>query len=147
MALIKCKECGKEVSKKAETCPHCGAPVKKKGGSAGCLTIILLGIIVFAIIGSINSYESSVGSRTSSYTPSPTNTASTTRSRDIRYAHSTINVRNGAGKTHEVIGKLKRGQSIEILSREGEWANVLYDGNLKGYGKRPQIDTCYPARA
>lgn len=30
MALTKCKECGKEVSKKAEKCPHCGAPAKKK---------------------------------------------------------------------------------------------------------------------
>lgn len=28
--LIKCSECGKEVSDKASTCPHCGAPVKKE---------------------------------------------------------------------------------------------------------------------
>lgn len=26
MALIKCGECGKEISDKATTCPHCGAP-------------------------------------------------------------------------------------------------------------------------
>ena len=25
MALIKCKECGKEISTQAEECPHCGA--------------------------------------------------------------------------------------------------------------------------
>ena len=31
MALIKCKECGKEVSDKALQCPNCGAPVKKLG--------------------------------------------------------------------------------------------------------------------
>lgn len=24
MALVKCKECGKEVSDKADMCPHCG---------------------------------------------------------------------------------------------------------------------------
>ncbi len=29
MALIKCPECGKEVSTAAETCPHCGYPIKK----------------------------------------------------------------------------------------------------------------------
>ena len=29
MAIIKCKECGGNVSEKAETCPHCGAPVKE----------------------------------------------------------------------------------------------------------------------
>jgi len=27
MALIKCKECGKEVSDKAAACPGCGAPI------------------------------------------------------------------------------------------------------------------------
>ncbi len=25
MALIKCEECGKEISSEALTCPHCGA--------------------------------------------------------------------------------------------------------------------------
>lgn len=28
MALITCKECGKQVSDQAASCPHCGAPVK-----------------------------------------------------------------------------------------------------------------------
>lgn len=28
MALIKCDECGKQVSDKASACPHCGAPVE-----------------------------------------------------------------------------------------------------------------------
>lgn len=30
MALIKCKECGNEISKKAKVCPKCGSPIKKK---------------------------------------------------------------------------------------------------------------------
>lgn len=30
MALIKCPECGKEISDKAAICPNCGATVKKK---------------------------------------------------------------------------------------------------------------------
>lgn len=28
MALIVCKECGKQVSSSAITCPHCGFPLK-----------------------------------------------------------------------------------------------------------------------
>lgn len=38
MALIKCKECGNEVSSKAETCPKCGVRFKAspKSGS-GCI--------------------------------------------------------------------------------------------------------------
>ena len=27
MSLIKCKECGKEISSLAKACPHCGCPV------------------------------------------------------------------------------------------------------------------------
>ena len=30
MALIKCPECGKEISDKAKTCPHCGVPIEMK---------------------------------------------------------------------------------------------------------------------
>ena len=32
MALIKCSECGHEVSNKASTCPNCGNPIKLKNG-------------------------------------------------------------------------------------------------------------------
>lgn len=30
MALIKCSECGKEISEKAKTCIHCGNPIYKE---------------------------------------------------------------------------------------------------------------------
>ena len=36
MALIKCNECGKEISDKATTCIHCGYPVKQKIKCAEC---------------------------------------------------------------------------------------------------------------
>jgi RNA polymerase subunit RPABC4/transcription elongation factor Spt4 len=32
MALVKCKECGKEISSNAVTCPHCGVPEPGKYG-------------------------------------------------------------------------------------------------------------------
>jgi hypothetical protein len=35
MALIKCKECGADISSKAESCPQCGFRLKKKSG--GCV--------------------------------------------------------------------------------------------------------------
>ncbi len=49
MALTKCKECGKEVSTNAKTCPHCG--VKNPGVSAkdmvlGLLVVIFVGWLV-----------------------------------------------------------------------------------------------------
>lgn len=50
MALIKCRECGKEVSTKADVCPHCGAPQKKQqrkpiGCGAGILILFLIGFV------------------------------------------------------------------------------------------------------
>ena len=43
MALTTCSECGKEISKKAESCPHCGEPGSKpfKLGCGGAIVIIL----------------------------------------------------------------------------------------------------------
>ena len=44
MALIKCTECGKEISDKAASCPHCGSPTlsaqsepQAKPGDRKCL--------------------------------------------------------------------------------------------------------------
>jgi len=56
MSLIICKECGKEVSTDAKTCPHCGKILKKpsiwtkKFSGCGCLALILLIISIYAII-------------------------------------------------------------------------------------------------
>ena len=33
MALIKCKECGHEVSDKASMCPNCGCPIESLGAA------------------------------------------------------------------------------------------------------------------
>ena len=32
MALINCEECGKQISSKAQACPHCGCPVENTSG-------------------------------------------------------------------------------------------------------------------
>lgn len=61
MALTKCRECGKEISTEAASCPHCGAPMKtaapkNSNTGMGCLGVIVL----IAIIGwAVNSCTSS----------------------------------------------------------------------------------------
>lgn len=65
MALIKCHECGKEISDLAKTCPHCGAPTNPtadtmqevgsglKSIGAGCSTfgtlLIIIGISIILL--------------------------------------------------------------------------------------------------
>ncbi len=50
MTTVKCKDCGGIVSKRANQCPHCGAPVKQKKGM-GCMGLI--GLIVFILFVSV----------------------------------------------------------------------------------------------
>jgi hypothetical protein len=55
MVMKKCKECGNDVSTKAESCPKCGAVLKKK---TGCLGYIVGGISILIILGVIGSLKS-----------------------------------------------------------------------------------------
>lgn len=54
MALIKCKECGNQVSSKAQTCPQCGARIARKPmGCGGLVGMVLLGVIVLGVFASM----------------------------------------------------------------------------------------------
>lgn len=46
MALVKCKECGKDVSDKAKTCPNCGADIRMQQLS----TIQKIGYLLLFVI-------------------------------------------------------------------------------------------------
>lgn len=55
MALVKCEECGKEVSTKAETCPHCGFkcrshPFITSLKALGGLYLLIIAIAVISIV-------------------------------------------------------------------------------------------------
>jgi len=50
MALVKCKECGKDVSTKAAACPNCGAKVKKPSGLGTTVIVILVSVVVMVIV-------------------------------------------------------------------------------------------------
>lgn len=85
MALIRCKECGTEVSDKAAACPKCGAPINpskpvapaKKG--MGCLSWIIAGffaLVVFVMVSNSVRQDTapSTGASTATRTPSPSST-------------------------------------------------------------------------
>ena len=50
MALIKCKECGEVISKKAKQCPKCGAPGKKKTSLFTWIVTIVFGLLLIGYI-------------------------------------------------------------------------------------------------
>lgn len=43
-----------------------------------------------------------------------------------------LNVRSGAGKSYSVIDSVTKGENLIVLSSNGYWARVLYDGNEIG---------------
>lgn len=58
MAMIKCKECGKEISDQARACPYCGCPSEEakksqdtqdKNASSSRVLFVILGIILIVI--------------------------------------------------------------------------------------------------
>lgn len=63
--LIKCLECGNEISSKAKKCVHCGYPlknekdalIKKIGITVAMIVTILIGIIVISISNQLNATE------------------------------------------------------------------------------------------
>ncbi|PIS45933.1 MAG: hypothetical protein COT22_02615 [Ignavibacteria bacterium CG08_land_8_20_14_0_20_37_9] len=56
MALINCKECGKEISDGAITCPHCGAKINTTQGWK-LLGLFATMFIIYEIISTILSYQ------------------------------------------------------------------------------------------
>ena len=53
MALVKCKECGKEISNDAEVCPHCGKKVVSLGEALEALINFIKCVTVLFIIAFI----------------------------------------------------------------------------------------------
>lgn len=49
MATTTCKECGKELSTTAKTCPHCGSASPRK--SSGCLPVTIIFVILLIFTG------------------------------------------------------------------------------------------------
>lgn len=50
MATQICKDCGGQVSSRVKTCPHCGAPVKRKTSCLGMIGYIFIAVILISIL-------------------------------------------------------------------------------------------------
>lgn len=60
MALVRCKECGKEISDKAEKCPNCGNKIRKENKNnvneksqirTGSIVSLIANILIIMLIG------------------------------------------------------------------------------------------------
>lgn len=93
MALIKCRECGREISDRAAACPHCGLPlqpvsrpapeviIERRGGcmsAIGWVVVIVVGLLFFFHFVGANSNNSRPGTTTRAPTAAATSYAPTT---------------------------------------------------------------------
>ena len=90
MALMKCKECGRDVSDKAKACPNCGWKVRKPVGPVGYIIVGVLGIAVFIpiILSSIEHPQQTQVQPTQS-TPAPVKAC------DVKAADKALNKLSG----------------------------------------------------
>lgn len=50
MVIATCRECKKQVSSNAKSCPHCGNPINTSSPASSCLLVILLGIAILMVL-------------------------------------------------------------------------------------------------
>lgn len=73
MALVKCKECGEQISNKAKTCPKCGAAQPKKTSAFTWIVALFFAAIIFA---AMQGNDTTSPSRSTSESPRAGNQAS-----------------------------------------------------------------------
>lgn len=126
VTLKPCRECGHEVSTKAISCPNCGAPIKGKHYFIKTMFIVIIIVGVYYFKQDIHKF----GLSTLEDRFINNNKVSLSE----KWAHNTINVREGPGKNYSVVHKLQRGDIVEI-SEENKygWAPIYKNGNIRGY--------------
>jgi hypothetical protein len=118
MALMKCKECGHEVSNRAKNCPQCGAPVPKR---TSLLTWLIASVLGLAIISAIFSPSTAPPSKQSE-TGAPAQQSSQTNGPTIDKSEKMQEQRKGL---------------IEKLIRQGIFQKVEVPGSLPRVWVRP----------
>lgn len=132
MSLKKCKECGNEVSTKAESCPKCGAVFSKKiGGCSGCL---LTGIVIIFILIVIGSFTDDDTSETTSVADSQPK-VEITREEYKTTAYDSRLLLDPNSNTE--ITRVPPNTKLKILQQktvqQGQLRNIWYMVNYQGY--------------
>ena len=132
MALVKCTECGREISDQAAACPHCGATrvpllvvvVPPARRMSGCLAVLLT-IAVVLFFGVVLTVVNEGGSP-STMADRIADIGRSSRRGSLAYLYAKANVRAKAAANAKAVTKLHRGDSVrwEPAPVKG-WSMVL----------------------
>ena len=139
MTLIKCRECGKEISDTSKRCIHCGAKIKKekikkeknKEVSKSKKKIILIILSVILFIGTIITIYFLLNNNVEQ-----TNLRDDTKSQ-VEIITDYINIRENPNVSSDVLGKVYQGEIYTILSEnndsEYKWIEIETSNGIRGY--------------
>lgn len=54
MALVKCEECGADISSEAVACPQCGKKIPRTSAFTKFMAVVIGGLLLIFVIGKIN---------------------------------------------------------------------------------------------
>jgi len=139
MAMKKCKECGTDVSSKADSCPKCGARLKAKPmGCGSLLGVIILGIIILTAFGSIfdGNGQSSSTSPSSVTSAAASSSATSNQSADAESVSpsqtaSTVSNWSYTNSKDSMSGKGKK--TAAVVSQNSLHLSFPYNGSNHGY--------------
>lgn len=136
MAIIKCSECGKDVSDTVKRCIHCGANIKKekqnKEKKPNSKMVIILAIIgVVLIAGGISYWYFS-----NKESEEQTNIRDNSKNQ-IEIISEYINIRSSKSVKSEILGKVYRGEIYTILGEDAaseyKWIEIETANGIRGF--------------
>ncbi len=123
--LVNCKDCGKEVSKNAKTCPNCGAKVKKGGVFLKIVLGLFLFFVFIGIIANLDDNESSSSTQTSSKKSFTTQNTKVEKKSDLELLDWKITTGEYGNTT--ITGRVKNNKSRELSYAQIQFN--LYDAS------------------
>ena len=139
MALVMCKECGKQVSDKAEKCPSCGVNVPKKLSFIHWIGIVFFGFISILLFIGYNSVPPENNS-TSEFKPD-TNPISDAMSKAAATQMDSITLQVAKdAETQYIIAKREGDKTQICVQAMGVSAAYLQAKDERNYKKWKQIE-------
>lgn len=116
MAVRPCKECGKPVSSKAKSCPHCGAEQPKPTSR---VSILIAGLTLFAILYGVANQNSEEGTQAATK-PKEKTPAELQSEREFQQVVASVRALKGSMKNP------KSFELVEALMMQGPTLCITY---------------------
>lgn len=142
MALVKCKECGNEVSTTAKSCPKCGAKPRKR---TSLVTWVVLAFVIFVIYAASQGPSSTSTTAGSSSSRSPAPASSSTVIAVPKWESSTsTDEMTGKRQSYASSPTVRPAQGMEFPYHDvTAWLGIGCDGKSEwayiGFSESPNL--------